>query len=101
MVDVRRGFVGGLCREGAGGGIPGGKPVAVVQMNSASAMSSCWSDQTGAWGAKSETPCRRRDLWRAEEAQDRMVCSKVCGASEQNGQDVSASGLSHEGWAAW
>jgi len=40
---------------------------------------------------------RRRDLWRAEEGQDRMACSKVCGASEHNRQDVSASGLSHEG----
>jgi len=26
-----------------------------------------------------------------------MACSKVCGASEPNGQDMSASGLSHEG----
>jgi len=64
-------------REGASGGIPGGKPVAVVPMNSARAMSSCWSDQIGASGAKSETPCRRQDLWRAEEGHDRMACSKV------------------------
>jgi len=28
-----------------------------------------------------------------EEGQDRMACSKVCGASEHNGQDMSASGL--------
>jgi len=28
-----------------------------------------------------------------------MAFSKVCGASEHSGQDVSASGLSHEGWA--
>jgi len=49
--------------EGGGqGGIPGGNPVAVVRMNSASAMSSCWSDQTGASWPKSETPRRRRDL---------------------------------------
>jgi len=51
-----------VCREGAGGGIPGGKPVAVVRMNSARAMSSCWSDQNGASGDKSETPWRWRDL---------------------------------------
>jgi len=44
---------GGAWREGASGGIPGGKPVAMVRMNSASAMSSCRSDQTGASGAKS------------------------------------------------
>jgi len=87
-------------REGASGGIPGGKPVAVVRMNSARAISSCWSDQIGASGAKSETPWRRRDLWWAEEGQDRIACSKVCGASEHKGQDVSASGFSHEGWAA-
>jgi len=87
-------------REGASGGIPGGKPVAVVRMNAARAISSCWSDQIGASGAKSETPWRRRDLWRAEEGQDRMAYSKVCGASEHKGQDVSASGLSHKRWAA-
>jgi len=58
---VRRGF-GGLWREGASGGIPGGKLVAVVLMNSARAISSCWSDQTWASGARSETPWRRRDL---------------------------------------
>jgi len=52
----------GVWREGASGGIPGGKPVAVVRMNSARAMSSCWSDQIRASGAKSETPWRRRDL---------------------------------------
>jgi len=87
-------------REGASGGIPRGKPVAVVRMNSARAISSCWSDQNGASRAKSETPWRRRDLWRAEEGQDRMACSQVCGASEHKGQDVSASGSPHEGWAA-
>jgi len=50
VVEGRRGFGGGLWREGASGGIPGGKPVAVVRMNSASAMSSCWSDQLGPQG---------------------------------------------------
>jgi len=69
-------------------------------MNSARAISSCWSDQIGASEAKGETPWRRRDLWRVEEGQDRMAGSKVCGASEHKGQEVSASGLSHEGWAA-
>jgi len=87
-------------REGASGGIPGGKRVAAVRMNSARAMSSCWLDQIGGSGAKSETRWSRRDLWRAEEGQDRMACSKVCGASEHKGQDVSASGLPHEGWAS-
>jgi len=48
--------------EGASGGVPGGKPVAVVRMNSASAMSSCGSDQIADSEAKSETPWRRRDL---------------------------------------
>jgi len=96
VVDGKRGFEG-VWREGASRGIPGGKPVAVVRMNSARAMGNCWSDQIGASGAKSETLWRRRDLGRAEEGQDRMACSKVCGASEHNGQDVSASGLSHEG----
>jgi len=61
MLAVKSGF-GGACREGASGGIPGGKPVAVVRINSVRAMSSCWSDQRGASGAKSETPWRRRDL---------------------------------------
>jgi len=89
--------VGGRWSEGASGGIPGGKPVAVVRMNSASAMSSCGSDQIADSEAKSETPWRRQDLRRAEEGQDRMACSKVCGASEHNGQDVKASGFSHEG----
>ena len=51
-----------MWREGATGSIPGGKPVTVVRMNSARAMSSYWSDQIGASGAKSETPWRRRDL---------------------------------------
>ena len=37
--------------EGASGGIPGGNPVAVVRMNSASAMRSCWSDKIRASGA--------------------------------------------------
>ena len=89
-----------MWKEGASRGITGGKPVAVVRMNSARALSSCWSDQTGASAAKSETPWRRRDLWRVEEGQDRMTCSKDCGASEHKGQDVSASGSLHEGWAA-
>jgi len=62
--------------------------VAVVRMNSARAMSSCWSDQRGASGAKSETPWRRQDLWRADEGQDRMACTKACGASEHCGQVV-------------
>jgi len=66
-------------------------------MNSARAMSSCWSDKIGASRAKSETPLRRWDLSRAEEGQDRMACSKVCGVSEHNWQVVSASGASHEG----
>jgi len=48
--NLRRGFVGGVRREGGSGGIPGGKPVAVGRMNSASAMSSCWLDQIGAQG---------------------------------------------------
>ena len=88
-----------MWREGASRGIPEGKPVVVVQMNSARSMRSCWSDQIGASGAKSETPWRRRDLWRAEKGQDRMAGSKVWGASEHNGQDVSGSGFPHEGWA--
>ena len=71
--------------------------MAVVRMNSARAMSSCWSDQTGASGAKSETPWRRWDLCQAEEGQERMACLKVSGASKQNGQDVTASGMPHEG----
>ena len=99
MVEGKRGF-GGVWREGASGGIPGGKPVAVVRMNSARAMSSCWSDQIGAPGARSETPWRRWDLRRAKEGQDRMACLKVCGASEHNGQVVSASGSSPKGCAA-
>jgi len=61
-MNLRRGFDGGLWRERASGGIPGGKPVAMVRMNSASAISSCWSDQIGASGAKSHIPWRRRDL---------------------------------------
>ena len=73
--------------------------MAVVRMNTANAMSSCWSDHTGASGVKSETPWRRRDLRQVEEGQDRMACSKVSGASEHKGQDVSASGSSHEGCA--
>jgi len=68
----------------ASGGIPGGNPVAVVRMKSATAMSSCWSDQTGASCDKSETPWRRQDLRRADEGQDRMACAKVYGASEHN-----------------
>jgi len=55
VVEGEKGF-GGVWREGTSGGIPGGKPVAVVRMNSARAMSSYWSDQRGASGAKSETP---------------------------------------------
>ena len=51
-----------MWREEASGGIPGGKPLVVVRMNSASAMSSCWSDQIGASGAKSETSWRRQEL---------------------------------------
>ena len=75
-----------MWREGASRGIPGGKPVAVVRKNSARAMSSFWSDQIGASGAKSETAWRRRDLWRAEEGQDRMACSKVCGPQSTKGR---------------
>jgi len=97
VVERKSGFGGGLRREGASGGIPGGTPGAVERMISASAMSSCWSDQRGASGPKSETPWRRRDLSRADEGQDRIACAKVCGASEPSGQDVSVSGLSHEG----
>jgi len=93
---MRREF-GGLWREGASGGIPGGKPVVVVRMNSARAISSYWSDQTWASGARAETPCRRQDLCRADEGQDRIACSKVCGASEHCGQDKSVSGFPHEG----
>jgi len=95
-VEGKRGF-GGVWREGASGGIPGGKPVAVVWMNSARAMSSCWLDQIGASGTRSETPWRRRDLSRAKEGQDRIACLKDCGASEHNGQVLLASGSSHEG----
>jgi len=61
MVDGKRGFEG-VRWEGASWGIPGGKPEAVVRINSASAISSYWSDQIGASGAKSKTPWRRRDL---------------------------------------
>ena len=71
--------------------------MAVVRMKSASAISSCWSEETGASGGRFETPWRRRDLWWADEGQDRMACSKVSGPSEHNGQDISASGLSYEG----
>jgi len=97
-VGGRTGLCGVAWREGESGGITGGKPVAVVRMNSASAESSCWWDQIGASGAKSETPWRRRDLWWEDEGHDRMACSKVCGAWEHNGQVVSAPGLSHEEW---
>jgi len=62
VVERKRGLEGGVWREGARGGIPGGKPVAVVGMNSASQMSSCWTHQIRASGAKSETPWRRQDL---------------------------------------
>jgi len=66
-------------------------------MHSARGISNCWSDKIGASGDTCETTWRRRDLGRAEEMQDRIACAKVCGASEHNRQDVSASGLSHEG----
>jgi len=65
--------------------------------NSASARSSCWSDQIAASGAKAPTPWWRRDVCSVDEGQDTMACSKVCGASEHNRQELSASGLSYEG----
>jgi len=41
-------------REGARGGIPGGKPVVVVRINSVRAISSCWWDLGPDWGLRSQ-----------------------------------------------
>ena len=87
-------------REGARGGIPGGKPVAVVQMNSARSISVDWSNQIEASRARVEIPWRRRDLWLVDEGQARIVCSKFCKASEQSGYVSSGSRFPQEEYAA-
>jgi len=69
LVSRARGRRGGRGKQRAQGGVKGGskrrhsvrETSGVVRMNSARVMSSCWSDQIVASGAKSETPWSRRD----------------------------------------
>jgi len=83
-----------------GRNIVGGNPVEVTPMKVASLFSSWRDDQSGAAGPTSVTPWRRRDLLCCLEGQDRMACLKVSGFKPQRGQEVSASGDLHVGWAA-
>jgi len=46
------------------------------------------------------TPWRRRERAPCLEGQNRIACSNVSGSSPQRGQEVSASGDLHVGWAA-
>jgi len=83
-----------------GGNIVGGNPVEVTSMKVASLFSSGRDDQSGASGPTSVTPCRRHDLLCCLERQDWMACSKVSGSKPQRGQEESALGDQHVGWAA-
>jgi len=65
-----------------------GKPIAVTHINSERLMIIGWSDQRRAYVPRSENAWRRRDLCRAVERLERIVCSKDWGPSEQRGQVV-------------
>jgi len=83
-----------------GGNMVGGNPVEVTPMKVASLFRSGRDDQRGESGTTSVTPWRRRDLLCGHEGQDRMACSKVSGSKPQLGQEESALGDLHVGWAA-
>jgi len=55
-------------------------------MDSARPIRICWSDQSGASGAKSVTNWRRQNLWGPVEGHARIACSNVCGAYKERGQ---------------
>ena len=82
------------------GNIVEGNPVEVTPMKVATLFSRGRDVQIGASGPTSVMPWRRRDLLFCLEGRDRMACSKLSGSKPQLGQEVSASGDLHVGWAA-
>ena len=78
----------------------GGNPVEVTPMKVGSLFSRGRDDESGGSGPTSVMPWRRRDLLCCHKRQERMACLKVSGSKPQRGQEVSASGDLHVGWAA-